>query len=78
MLTTVLFSLTIAAFFAFFLYMWNSEGIRVYRSEQTRGYGVVTGVQTQLVSDGTAPHWCAQGLQLGSGAGSDQREQSAL
>ena len=52
---TVLFSVTILLFFAFFLYMGTSEQVSVYRSEETRGYQVITDVQTELVSDDTAP-----------------------
>lgn len=53
--TVLLFYATIAAFMIFFLYMWTSESIRIYRAEPARGYEVITGVQTELVSDDTAP-----------------------
>lgn len=52
---TFLFTLTMAAFILFFLYMGTAERITVYRSEQTRGYSVITDVQTELISDSTAP-----------------------
>ncbi|MBQ3192561.1 MAG: GGDEF domain-containing protein [Oscillospiraceae bacterium] len=54
-IAVVLFSVTLAAFFAFFLYMGAAERTTVYRADTPRGYEVVTGVQTELVSDGTAP-----------------------
>ncbi len=50
-----LFSITVAAFLAFFLYMATSEEVTVFRAEQTRGYGTVTDIQTELVSDSAAP-----------------------
>jgi len=52
---TALFFLTILLFFVFFLYMGLSEHVSVYRSEETRGYRVITGVQTELISDSSAP-----------------------
>lgn len=54
-IAVVLFSVTLAAFFAFFLYMGAAERADVYRADAPRGYEVVTGVQTEQVSDGTAP-----------------------
>lgn len=54
-ITPFLFYAVIAAFFAFFLYIGTSERTSLYRAEQTRGYGVVTDVQTELVEDSTAP-----------------------
>lgn len=53
--TVFLFSATIAAFLLFFSYMWTSERVSVYRNQQARGYEVVTGIQTELISDDTAP-----------------------
>lgn len=51
----LLFSVTILLFFAFFLYMGTSEHVSVYRSEETRGYRVITDMQTELVCDDSAP-----------------------
>lgn len=50
-----LFSVTVVLFLVFFLYMFTSELVSVYRSEEARGYHTVTDVQTELVSDSTAP-----------------------
>lgn len=50
-----LFSVTVLLFLVFFLYMFTSERVSVYRSEETRGYHVVTGVQTEQIADNTAP-----------------------
>ena len=52
---SALFFVTILLFFAFFLYMGTSEQVSVYRSEETRGYRVITDPQTELVPDDTAP-----------------------
>lgn len=52
---TAFFSVTILLFFAFLLYMGTSEHVSVYRSEEARGYRVITDVQTEMVSDDSAP-----------------------
>ena len=54
-LAALLFFVTVAAFAVFFLYMGASERTAVYRAEQIQGFATVTGVQTELVSDSTAP-----------------------
>ena len=51
----VLFSVTILLFLAFFLYMGTSEQVSVYRSEEARGYRIVTDVQEEVIRDDTAP-----------------------
>lgn len=52
---SALFSVTVLLFLAFFLYMGTSEQVSVYRSEETRGYRVVTAVQTEQIRDNSAP-----------------------
>lgn len=52
---SILFFLTIAMFFAFFLYMDKAERVSVYHAEQTHSYCTVTDVQEELVSDDMAP-----------------------
>ena len=52
---SVLFSVTVLLFIAFFLYMAIWEHVSIYRSEETRGYHVITDVQSQLVDDASAP-----------------------
>ena len=52
---TVLFSFTIAAFFAFFLYMGMAEQVTVYQAEQTHSYQTLTDLNLEIILDDTAP-----------------------
>ena len=51
----VLFSVTLAIFFLFFLYMFTSEGVSVFHLEQTHHYTTLTDVQTITQEDPSAP-----------------------
>ena len=51
----ILFCVTLAAFFSFFLYISTSEQVSIYQSEQTHNYGLLEGMQQQIVSDDSAP-----------------------
>lgn len=53
-LAVMLFSVTVAVYIVFFLYMAASEGAAVHQPEQPHGYEIVTGIQRELISDDTA------------------------
>ena len=54
-LPVFLFSVTIIAFFVFFLYMGTAERVSVYHSETRTGYTVLGDMEMELVDDDTAP-----------------------
>lgn len=51
----LLFTLTLIAFFVFFLYMGTSEKVSVYRAEPTHSYVVLNDLEMELAEDDTAP-----------------------
>lgn len=50
-----LFCVTLAAFFAFFLYMGTAEQVAIYHAELTHEYGLLEGMERQIISDDSAP-----------------------
>lgn len=54
-LSALLFTVTIAAFFVFFLYMGIAERVTVFQPEQTHSYSTLTDLDLETVEDHTAP-----------------------
>ena len=51
----LLFTITLLAFVAFFLYMATQEHVSVYRAEPTHTYVTLTDLDMEQVEDDTAP-----------------------
>lgn len=54
-IASILFTVTITAFFAFFLYMSAEERVSVYHAEPPHSYVILDDLELELVEDDTAP-----------------------